>query len=54
MKSLVPDFAMVPKLSMASCWLKPIPLSEIVKVLSSLFKLIRTCKLGHFHNIQDD
>src|SRR3990167_5111675 len=46
MKSLVPLLAIVPRWSMASCSLMPIPLSWMVSVLASLSKCTRTSRLG--------
>ena len=46
MKSLVPLLAMVPKWSMASCSLMPMPLSVMVSVLAALSKVTRTSRLG--------
>ena len=46
MKSLVPLLAMVPRWSMASCWLMPMPLSVMVRVLASLSKVTRTSRFG--------
>ncbi len=46
MKSLVPLLAMVPRCSMASCWLMPMPLSTMVKVRAALSKDTRTSRLG--------
>ena len=46
MKSLVPLLAMVPRWSMASCVLMPMPLSVMVSVLASLSNDTRTSRLG--------
>src|SRR5574343_48670 len=46
MKSLVPLLAMVPRWSMASCSLMPMPLSVMVMVLASLSNATRTSRLG--------
>ena len=46
MNSRVPLLAMVPRLSMASCCDRPMPLSAMVSVFASLSKLTRTSRLG--------
>ena len=50
MKSLVPLLAMVPRWSIASCWLMPMPLSVMVRVLAALSKATRTSRLGASSN----
>lgn len=50
MKSLVPLFAMVPRWSMASCALMPMPLSVMVMVRASVSKATRTSRLGASSN----
>ncbi len=45
MKSLVPLLAMVPRWSMASCVLMPMPLSWMVRVRAALSKDTRTSRL---------
>ena len=41
---------MVPRWSMASCWLMPMPLSVMVSVLAALSKVTRTSRLGASSN----
>src|SRR4029453_16877278 len=48
MNSRVPLLAMVPRLSIASCWDRPMPLSVIVRVRAALSKATRTSRLGAF------
>ncbi len=46
MKSLVPLLAIVPRWSIASCSLMPMPLSVMVSVWASLSNATRTSRLG--------
>ena len=46
MKSRVPLLAIVPKWSIASCSLMPMPLSEMVMVLAALSKATRISRVG--------
>jgi hypothetical protein len=46
MNSRVPLLAMVPRLSIASCWDSPMPLSSIVRVRAALSNVTRTSSVG--------